>query len=160
MTQSSLDLDRRGFLKAGVAGTLATAVGGRTLVQRQGDDDDGTVDPGAADELVKTVCTHCSVGCGLQIAVEDDSVVGQETWDDNPVNQGGLCSKGASLTQTENSAQRLKEPMKMEDGEWVRMDWDEFWTRSPVDSRTSARRRGHTPRSGVDRRVTATRQPT
>ncbi|MDQ2051966.1 molybdopterin-dependent oxidoreductase [Natronolimnohabitans sp. A-GB9] len=123
MARHSLDLDRRGFLKAGAAGALATAVGGRTLLQ-QDDEETQRVDPGTGDDLVKTVCTHCSVGCGLQIAVEEDTVVGQESWDDNPVNQGGLCSKGASLTQTENSEQRLKEPLKLEDGEWVRMEWD------------------------------------
>ncbi|WP_290817451.1 molybdopterin-dependent oxidoreductase [Halovivax sp.] len=126
MARSTLDLDRRGFLKAGGAGALVAAVGGRTLVHRGDADDEAVVDPDAGEELVKTVCTHCSVGCGLQVAVEDDAVVGQETWDDNPINRGGLCSKGASLTQSVNSDKRLKEPMKLEDGEWVRMDWDEI----------------------------------
>ncbi|AGB37879.1 molybdopterin-dependent oxidoreductase [Natronococcus occultus] len=127
MSRSSLDLDRRGFLKAGAAGTLATAVGGRTLLQqRAAADEDDVVDPDAADELVKTVCTHCSVGCGVQMAVDEGAVVGQETWDDNPVNQGGLCSKGASLTQSVNSDRRLKKPLKLEDGEWIQMEWDEI----------------------------------
>ncbi len=125
MSRSSLDLDRRGFLKAGAGGTLAAAVGGRTLLQqRAAADEDDVVDPDAADELVKTVCTHCSVGCGIQMAVEEDAVVGQETWEDSPVNRGGLCSKGASLTQSVNSEQRLKKPLKLEDGEWTQMEWD------------------------------------
>jgi formate dehydrogenase major subunit len=124
MPRSTLDLDRRGFLKAGAAGTLATAVGGRTLLERGDAQEDDVVDPNAADELVKTVCTHCSVGCGVQMAVEADAVVGQETWDDNPINQGGLCSKGASLSQSVNSDKRLKEPLKLEDGEWTQMEWD------------------------------------
>ncbi|MDQ2050641.1 molybdopterin-dependent oxidoreductase [Natronolimnohabitans sp. A-GB9] len=125
MSKSTIDLDRRGFLKAGAAGSLAAAVGGRTLLERGGDDSD-TVSPEAGDELVKTVCTHCSVGCGLQVGVEEDAVVGQEPWEDNPVNQGGLCSKGASLTQSVNSEQRLKRPLKLVDGEWEAMDWDEI----------------------------------
>ncbi len=125
MSRSSLDLDRRGVLKAGAGGTLAAAVGGRTLLQqRAAADEDDVVDPDAADELVKTVCTHCSVGCGIQMAVEEDAVVGQETWEDSPVNRGGLCSKGASLTQSVNSEQRLKKPLKLEDGEWTQMEWD------------------------------------
>lgn len=128
MSRSVIDLDRRGFLKAGAAGTLAAAVGGRTLLERTGADEGETGPTITGDEhdLVKTVCTHCSVGCGLKMVVDEDTIVGQETWDDNPVNQGGLCSKGASLTQTENSPQRLKEPLKLEDGGWVRMDWDEI----------------------------------
>jgi formate dehydrogenase major subunit len=126
MSRSTLDLDRRGFLKTGAAGTLAAAVGGRTLLRQQDDDESGPVSAGEGDELVKTVCTHCSVGCGIQMAVEDDAVIGQESWDDNPVNQGGLCSKGASLTQSVNSDRRLKRPLKLEDGEWVAMDWEEI----------------------------------
>ncbi|WP_394739201.1 molybdopterin-dependent oxidoreductase [Natronococcus roseus] len=127
MSRSSLDLDRRGFLKAGAGGTLAAAVGGRTLLQqRAAADEDDVVDPEAGDELVKTVCTHCSVGCGIQMSVEEDAVVGQETWEDSPVNRGGLCSKGASLTQSVNSEQRLKRPLKLEDGEWNQMEWDEI----------------------------------
>ncbi len=126
MANSSLDLDRRGFIKAGAGGALATAVGGRTLLQRMDDDEDAVVDPDAGDDLVKTVCTHCSVGCGVQMSVEDDAVVGQESWQDNPVNRGGVCSKGASLTQSVNSDKRLKEPLKLEDGEWVAMEWDEI----------------------------------
>jgi formate dehydrogenase major subunit len=127
MSRSSLDLDRRGFLKAGAGGTLAAAVGGRTLLQqRAAADEDDVVDPEAGDELVKTVCTHCSVGCGIQMSVEEDAVVGQETWEDSPVNRGGLCSKGASLTQSVNSEQRLKRPLKLENGEWNQMEWDEI----------------------------------
>ena len=130
MSRSMIDLDRRDFLKAGAAGTLAAAVGGRTLLERgEAQEDQNASDNGppyTGDELIKTVCTHCSVGCGLQLSVEDDSVVGQETWDDNPINSGGLCSKGSSLGHTINAEGRLKEPMKLEDGEWVRMDWDEI----------------------------------
>ncbi|MDG5821699.1 molybdopterin-dependent oxidoreductase [Natronococcus sp. A-GB7] len=127
MSRSSLDLDRRGYLKAGAGGTLAAAVGGRTLLQqRAAADEDDVVDPEAGDELVKTVCTHCSVGCGIQMSVEEDAVVGQETWEDSPVNRGGLCSKGASLTQSVNSEQRLKRPLKLENGEWNQMEWDEI----------------------------------
>jgi formate dehydrogenase major subunit len=126
MSRSIIDLDRRGFLKVGAAGALAATVGGRTLLERGDAQEEETGGPPYTDaELVKTVCTHCSVGCGLQLAVEDGAVVGQETWDDNPINQGGLCSKGASITQSINSDKRLKEPMKKENGEWVRMDWDE-----------------------------------
>ncbi|AXR77799.1 molybdopterin-dependent oxidoreductase [Natrarchaeobaculum sulfurireducens] len=118
----SLDVDRRNFVKAGGIAALGTGIGGRSLVQPSqsaGDDSEGE------RESVKTICSHCAVGCGLKMVVENDALVGQEAWTDHPINQGGLCSKGASLTQTVNSERRLKEPMKKEDGEWVRLDWDE-----------------------------------
>ncbi len=128
MVRSGIDLDRRDFLKTGAAGALASTVGGRALLERGSADDpsENQSEPGHGGEHVKTVCTHCSVGCGLHMAVEDDAVIGQATWDSNPVNQGGLCSKGASLTQSVNSPQRLKHPLKLEDGDWVRMEWDEI----------------------------------
>ncbi len=117
-------LGRRGFLKAGAAATLAAGVGSRTLVEDARSETDETSE-GVDTELVKTICSHCAVGCGLKMEVQNDAIVGQESWDDHPINQGGLCSKGASLSQTVNSPNRLKEPMKKEGGDWVRLDWDE-----------------------------------
>ncbi len=117
-----LDLERRNVMKAGGLAALTAAVGGRSLVG----DASGESEEGAGErELVKTICSHCAVGCGLKMEVENDTVVGQEAWTDHPINQGGLCSKGASQAGTVNSPRRLKEPMKKVDGEWVRMEWEE-----------------------------------
>ncbi|PLK18739.1 twin-arginine translocation signal domain-containing protein, partial [Natronobacterium gregoryi] len=108
-TTQSLDVDRRGVLKASGVAALAAGVGGRTLVQESSPATDDELEEG---EEVKTICSHCSVGCGLKMVVDNDAVVGQEPWDDHPINEGGLCAKGASLAQTVNSDRRLKEPMK------------------------------------------------
>ncbi len=43
------------------------------------------------DRLVKTHCCFCCVQCGIQLKVRNDRVVGFETWEDFPVNQGKLC---------------------------------------------------------------------
>ena len=104
----------------GVAG-LTAAVGGRQLLGES----EAREEQHHEGDLVKTICTHCAVGCGLQMAVENDTVVGQEAWTDHPINEGGLCSKGASLAESVNSEQRLKDPVKKVDGEWVRIGWDE-----------------------------------
>ena len=122
-TKPTLDIERRGVLKLGGAAALAGLVGGRTLVEPgQAEEDPG--DEGET-ELVKTICSHCAVGCGLKMEVTDDTVVGQEAWKDHPINQGGLCSKGASQAQTVNSPRRLKDPVKKVNGEWVTLSWDE-----------------------------------
>ena len=122
-TPSQFDIERRGVLKLGGAAALAGLVGGRTLVEPGKAEEDS--DEGGETELVKTICSHCAVGCGLKMEVEDDTVVGQQAWKDHPINQGGLCSKGASQAQTVNSPRRLKEPVKKENGEWVTLSWDD-----------------------------------
>ena len=118
---SSIEFERRDFLKAAGGTAMATAVGSsRVLAQST---EEGGESTSSETETVKTICTHCAVGCGLEMEVENDAVVGLQRWEDNPINQGGLCSKGASLTDTVNSETRLKEPMKKVDGEWQTISW-------------------------------------
>ena len=120
---SSIEFERRDFLKAAGGTAMATAVGSsRVLAQST---EEGGESTSSETETVKTICTHCAVGCGLEMEVENDAVVGLQRWEDNPINQGGLCSKGASLTDTVNSETRLKEPMKKVDGEWQTISWED-----------------------------------
>ena len=46
---------------------------------------------------VKTICTHCSVGCGIIAEVQNGVWTGQEPAFDHPFNQGAHCAKGASI---------------------------------------------------------------
>ncbi|MBU4374564.1 MAG: hypothetical protein KJ714_09065, partial [Euryarchaeota archaeon] len=66
--------------------------------------------PAGDKKLVKTVCPHCSVGCGTLAKVVDGVFVGQEAWTDNPLNLGGMCSKGATIKDIVVSERRLKYP--------------------------------------------------
>ncbi|MFW6384064.1 MAG: molybdopterin oxidoreductase family protein, partial [Halodesulfurarchaeum sp.] len=124
---SSIEFERRDFLKVAGGTALATGVGSsRVLAQST---EEGGESGASETETVKTICTHCAVGCGLEMEVEktgdEDAVVGLQRWNENPINQGGLCSKGASLTDTVNAETRLKEPMKKVDGDWQVVSWDE-----------------------------------
>ena len=121
---SSIDFERRDFLKAAGGTAVATAAGSSRVLAQSTETDSGD-DGGDDPETVRTICTHCAVGCGLEMEVENDAVVGLQRWDSNPINQGGLCSKGASLTDTVNSETRLKEPMRKVDGEWQAISWEE-----------------------------------
>src|SRR3546814_13256100 len=50
---------------------------------------------------------------------------GQEpTWD-SPINRGSHCVKGASVRELVHSDRRLKYPLKLVDGQWQRVSWDE-----------------------------------
>jgi formate dehydrogenase major subunit len=128
----SLDLDRRSFVKASaLAGGLALGGAGAGQVLAQTGDDAGDESPegalGTDAETVKTICNFCAVGCGFKAERKGDAFVGQEPWHEHPVNNGSLCSKGAAIYGSEHSPKRLKHPMRLENGEWQKITWDEAW---------------------------------
>jgi formate dehydrogenase major subunit len=78
-------------------------------------------------EIKRTVCTHCSVGCAIDAVVTDGVWVRQEPVFESPLNLGAHCAKGASVREhgmTENS-HRLKYPMKLVDGKYRRISWEQ-----------------------------------
>jgi formate dehydrogenase major subunit len=117
-------MDRRAFLKAsGVAAGGLAAVGALTpgVVKR------AEAAPSAGPNVVrkKNVCTHCSVGCTVTAEVENGVWVGQEpTWE-SPINLGAHCAKGAAIREITHGDRRLKYPMKLVDGKWQRISWDQ-----------------------------------
>ena len=117
-------LDRRAFLR-----NSGLAVGGLTAVAAAG----GTVKraeaaaPMAAGkvDVVKSVCTHCSVGCTVLAEVSNGVWVGQEPGWDSPFNLGAHCAKGASVREHAHGERRLKYPMKLSGGKWQKLSWDQ-----------------------------------
>ncbi|MEK9583104.1 MAG: molybdopterin-dependent oxidoreductase, partial [Candidatus Puniceispirillum sp.] len=116
-------VDRRAFLRgSGLAiGGLATAAAlvGSNVTPAQ------AVGSAAAVEIKKSVCTHCSVGCTVVAEVQNGVWTGQEPGWDSPINLGAHCAKGASVRETASGERRLKYPMKLTGGKWVRMSWDD-----------------------------------
>ncbi|MEM9043878.1 MAG: formate dehydrogenase subunit alpha [Pseudomonadota bacterium] len=116
-------VDRRSFLRgSGLAiGGLAAigATGGTVTKASAAAARDGKVD------IVKSVCTHCSVGCTVLAEVQNGVWTGQEPGWDSPFNLGAHCAKGAAVREHAHGERRLKYPMKLEGGEWKRMSWDE-----------------------------------
>jgi formate dehydrogenase major subunit len=49
-----------------------------------------------ADQVVKSVCPYCAVGCGQNVFVKDGEVVQIEGDPDSPISRGRLCPKGAA----------------------------------------------------------------
>ncbi len=74
---------------------------------------------------IRTICSHCSVGCGVIAEVQNGIWIGQEPAFDHPINLGAHCAKGASVRETGLADRRLKYPMKLKGGKWVRLSWDE-----------------------------------
>jgi formate dehydrogenase major subunit len=78
-------------------------------------------------QVKRTVCTHCSVGCSIDAVVQNGVWIRQEPVFDSPLNLGAHCAKGASVREhgmIEHS-HRLKSPLKLVNGKWQKMSWDE-----------------------------------
>jgi formate dehydrogenase major subunit len=49
-----------------------------------------------ADEVVKSICPYCAVGCGQNVYVKGGEVTQIEGDPDSPISRGRLCPKGAA----------------------------------------------------------------
>lgn len=125
-TFSPLKASRRSFLKMSA---LGLGVGISSLSANE-----GVIREATQEELkeaypdsqkIKTICTICSVGCGIVAEVKNGTWVRQEVAQDHPVSLGGHCSKGADMIDMVRSAKRVKYPMKKENGEWKRISWEQ-----------------------------------
>ena len=124
---SGLGISRRQFLqRSGVAtGGLAAAGFMGAPMMRRSDAAGKTPVLDSPIEVKRTICSHCSVGCGTYAEVQEGIWTGQEPAFDHPISHGAHCAKGASLRQHGHSTRRLKYPMKLVGGEWQRLSWEE-----------------------------------
>ena len=73
----------------------------------------------------RSICTHCSVGCGVIAELQNGVWTGQEPDFDSPFNLGSHCAKGASVRHHGLGLRRLKFPMKLVNGSWQRLSWQQ-----------------------------------
>jgi formate dehydrogenase major subunit len=60
--------------------------------------------------------------------VQNGVWVGQEPAWESPINRGTHCAKGASVRELVHGDRRIKYPMKLVNGQWQRMSWDNALT--------------------------------
>ena len=120
-------MDRRAFLRrSGLGVGAGIAVSQLTLVQKKAHAADAPAAGGEKKTVVKrTVCGHCSVGCAVDAVVENGVWVRQEPVFDSPINLGAHCAKGAALREHGHGEYRLRTPMKLVGGKYVKITWDE-----------------------------------
>ena len=118
-------LSRRDFLRhSGImAGGGILATGLAPGMMRKARAADATA--GESAKEVRTVCTHCSVGCGIIAEVKHGVWTGQEPAFDHPFNLGAHCAKGAAVREHGHGERRLKYPTKLVNGKWQKVSWDE-----------------------------------
>jgi len=107
-------LSRRDFLKVSAAGAAAATALGWAPAPAMAEMPLHTVAAGfsgndTAIERYHTTCPYCSASCGQTVAVGD---VTHDVYDiygdvDSPINNGGLCAKGAGAYQLVNNSRRI-----------------------------------------------------
>ena len=130
-------------LKKALAGVIGGSIDRRTFLKRSGLTAGGAALASAVPlgmtkkaaaqsmaggkelQKVKSVCTHCSVGCTVIAELDNGVWVGQEPGFESPINLGAHCAKGASVRHHAHAERRLKYPMKLEGGKWKRLSWDD-----------------------------------
>ncbi len=124
LTGSAIDrrtfLRRSGLAAGGLAAASALSAGTVTKAQ--------AANPAAVAgkvDIIKSVCTHCSVGCSVLAEVQNGVWIGQEPAFDSPFNLGSHCAKGASVREHAHGERRLKYPMKLVGGKWQKIGWDQ-----------------------------------
>ena len=133
-----MDLTRRGFFKAAGAAfatTMAFELTSQTPAY--------AVEPNAEWKLVNTeeytnICCYRAAGCGALCSARDGELINLEGDPDHPINQGGLCPKGATMFQLRNivdpetreivkNPDRVTRPMVRRPGasQWEEITWDD-----------------------------------
>ena len=120
----STAINRRAFLKGSslMAGGAALATTLSPVMMKKAQ---ASSVSGGNTQQIKTVCTHCSVGCGIIAEVQNGVWTGQEPAFDHPFNKGAHCAKGAAIREHGHGEKRLKYPTKLVDGKWKKISWDQ-----------------------------------
>ena len=125
-SQNDNGLDRRGFLRrSGLAAGGLAALGALPLASVRKAQAGPPVAKGAAVTIRKSICTHCAVGCTVTAEVSNGVWIGQEPSWESPINRGSHCAKGASVRELVMGERRLKYPMKLANGQWTRIKWEQ-----------------------------------
>lgn len=132
-----MNLSRRGFFKATGAAFAATMA-----FELSSQSEALAIEPSKDWKLVNTeeytnICCYCAGGCGSLCSVRDGELINLEGDPDHPINQGGLCPKGASMFQLRNivdpetrevvkNPDRVTKPLVRRPGasEWEEISWD------------------------------------
>jgi formate dehydrogenase major subunit len=123
-------MNRRDFVKLGVAAPSALAISPLGLDLRQADAVRREYRIAGAKQS-HSLCPYCAVGCSLVAYTKTGEdgrpkIVQIEGDPDSPVNEGRLCPKGASAMQLATSARRVQKPMRRAPGSdrWEEISWD------------------------------------
>jgi len=116
---------RRSFFKLAAATAALTGVAMTAKMTTKASAASGKTEPYSGSKKIKTICTYCSVGCGVIAEVHNGVWVRQEIAAEHPVSYGAHCCKGAGAIDMVTSSKRLKNPMKKVNGRWTNLTWEQ-----------------------------------
>ena len=134
-----MELSRRSFFKAAGA-AFATSMAFEFMQPSPA----LAVESSSEWKLVNTeeytnICCYCAGGCGSLLSVRDGELINLEGDPDHPINEGGLCPKGATMFQLRNivdpetrevikNPARSTKPLVRRPGssEWEEITWEEI----------------------------------
>jgi formate dehydrogenase major subunit len=78
-----------------------------------------------ADEVKRSVCPYCGVGCGQLLYTKDEQLIDIEGDPESPVSRGKLCPKGAATFQLVTGSHRTKTVLYRPPGgtDWEPVDY-------------------------------------
>jgi len=76
----------------------------------------------------RTFCSLCESFCGLEVDVENNTIVDIRPDNDHVVSQGYACVKGIKFDSVQHSPDRITEPQKRVGNEWQSISWDQALT--------------------------------
>jgi NADH-quinone oxidoreductase subunit G len=74
---------------------------------------------------VESTCTTCSVGCRITVQSSRDELLRYQGVDSDPVNWGWLCDKGRFGFAAVNSAERVEQPLLLDQFNSTAVSWSE-----------------------------------
>ncbi|MCP5514169.1 MAG: nitrate reductase [Spirochaetales bacterium] len=81
-----------------------------------------------AEQVKRTTCSYCSVGCNLDITIREDETLSLKPNKEYPVNEGFCCVKGFHLLVPFQSSERGTAPLlRQKNGDYKTVDWDEAY---------------------------------
>jgi formate dehydrogenase major subunit len=116
---------RRSFLKLSAATAALTGAAMTSKLTTTASAATGKAAPYEGSKTVRTICTYCAVGCGIEAEVHNGVWVRQEVAQEHPVSRGAHCCKGAGAIDMVTSEKRMKNPMKRVNGKWTNISWDQ-----------------------------------
>ncbi len=76
-------------------------------------------------EWRKTSCGLCLQCCGLEVKVENNTIVKVRPDKDNLRSRGYVCRKGLNIAFLQHHRQRLERPLRAENGGWKPLEWED-----------------------------------
>ena len=76
----------------------------------------------------KTFCRICEAQCGLIVNTQDNRVIDIEPNKDHVASKGYACIKGLKMGDFVHSPDRLEQPLKKVDGEFIPIPWKQALT--------------------------------